>query len=334
MADKKISQLTAKATAIADTDLVEISESDGLGGYVSKSVTGANIKSGLQATLISGTNIKTINSTTILGSGNLVVSASPSGVAGAIQFSNGSAFSSDASNLFFDDTNNSLGVGQNVPTARMHIKGTAATSATTSLLVQNSAGTSSLQCTDDLSVFNHGKGGQNTNTIFGKGAYQGVVSGTHINNTAIGVNALKTNTSGQSNTAIGSGAMEVNTSGFQNTAVGNFALTTSSNASNNTGIGHGALQNTSSGGNNTAVGMSSLSNNSTGTENTGIGCFTSSGNFSGSVILGFSATATASNQFVVGSTSVNAGTVAAEINTSANVWNVRINGVARKILLA
>jgi hypothetical protein len=36
-------------------------------------VTGANVKSGLQATLVSGTNIKTINSNTILGSGDLVV---------------------------------------------------------------------------------------------------------------------------------------------------------------------------------------------------------------------------------------------------------------------
>jgi hypothetical protein len=73
MADLKISQLTAKGTAIAATDLVEISESDGAGGYVTKSVTGANILSSKQDTLISGTNIKTINSTTILGSGNLAV---------------------------------------------------------------------------------------------------------------------------------------------------------------------------------------------------------------------------------------------------------------------
>jgi len=73
MANKKISQLTAKGTALAATDLVEISESDGAGGYVTKSVTGANIKSGLQATLVSATNIKTINSNTILGSGDLVI---------------------------------------------------------------------------------------------------------------------------------------------------------------------------------------------------------------------------------------------------------------------
>ena len=75
MANKKISQLTAKGTALAATDLVEISESDGAGGYVTKSVTGANVKSGLQATLVSATNIKTINGNTILGSGDLVIAS-------------------------------------------------------------------------------------------------------------------------------------------------------------------------------------------------------------------------------------------------------------------
>jgi len=75
MANKKISELTAKGTALADTDLVEISESDGAGGYVTKSVTGANVKSGLQATLVSGTNIATINNANILNGGDLDVQA-------------------------------------------------------------------------------------------------------------------------------------------------------------------------------------------------------------------------------------------------------------------
>ena len=73
MADIKISQLTAKGTAIASTDLIEISESNGAGGYVTKSVTGANIIGSKQDTLISGTNIKTLNSNSILGSGDLAV---------------------------------------------------------------------------------------------------------------------------------------------------------------------------------------------------------------------------------------------------------------------
>jgi len=75
MANKKISQLTAKGTALAATDLVEIAEDDGSGGYVTKSVTGADIKSGLQPTLVSGTDIVTINSQSLLQSGDLEVQA-------------------------------------------------------------------------------------------------------------------------------------------------------------------------------------------------------------------------------------------------------------------
>ncbi len=44
-----------------------------------------------------------------------------SGVAGAIQFSNGSAFASDAANFFWDDTNNRLGVGTNAPTQAIEL---------------------------------------------------------------------------------------------------------------------------------------------------------------------------------------------------------------------
>jgi hypothetical protein len=83
--------------------------------------------------LVSGTNIKTINSTSILGSGNISVVTSPSGVSGAIQFSDGSAFSSDAANLFWNDTNNRLGIGTNTPTRTLEVRGDA--------LIQNVSGT-------------------------------------------------------------------------------------------------------------------------------------------------------------------------------------------------
>jgi hypothetical protein len=180
-----------------------------------------------QDTLVSGTNIKTINGTSVLGSGNIAVVTSPSGVSGAIQFSNGSAFASDASNFFWDDTNKRFGVGTNTPFemmqigsptnrgtlnivndalspfirmaagnsgnnqstiigdgngaldfkfngtttlyldyqnnvsintarlalgAKLGVRGSGSTSATTSLLVQNSVGTSALQIKDDLSA--------------------------------------------------------------------------------------------------------------------------------------------------------------------------------------
>jgi hypothetical protein len=78
-----------------------------------------------QDTLVSGTNIKTINGTNVLGSGN-ITTPNVSGVAGAIQFSNGSAFASDAANLFWDDTNKRLGVGTNAPTTVFQVKTTQA----------------------------------------------------------------------------------------------------------------------------------------------------------------------------------------------------------------
>ena len=93
-----------------------------------------------QDTLVSGTNIKTINSTSLLGSGNIAVVTSPSGVAGAIQFSNGSAFASDATNLFWDDTNNRLGVGTNSPTATIQSKSAGDTNATLIFKGENSSG--------------------------------------------------------------------------------------------------------------------------------------------------------------------------------------------------
>jgi hypothetical protein len=75
----------------------------------------------VQETLVSGTNIKTLNSVSLLGAGNIVLAATPSGVSGAIQFSDGSAFSSDATKFFWDNTNKRLGVGTNAPSSTVDI---------------------------------------------------------------------------------------------------------------------------------------------------------------------------------------------------------------------
>jgi len=141
------------------TGVVSSTEFGYLDGVTSAIQTQLNAK---QATLVSGTNIKTINSTSLLGSGDITISANPSGVSGAIQFSNGSAFASDAANLFWDDANNRLGVGTNAPSATVHIKGSGSTSATTSLLVQNSAGTQLFKIADDGAIT------MGSNNIFGR----------------------------------------------------------------------------------------------------------------------------------------------------------------------
>jgi hypothetical protein len=83
-----------------------------------------------------------------------------SGVAGAIQFSDGSAFSSDAANLFYDDTNNRLGVGINAPTARLHSRGTGTTNATFSFRAENSGGAKNIVYNDNGQlIINYGAGG-------------------------------------------------------------------------------------------------------------------------------------------------------------------------------
>ena len=69
---------------------------------------------GKQAALVSATNIKTINSNSILGAGDLVVSGVPAGATGNVQFNNAGAFGGEA-NLFWDDTNNRLGVNTTTP---------------------------------------------------------------------------------------------------------------------------------------------------------------------------------------------------------------------------
>jgi hypothetical protein len=57
---------------------------------------------------------------TVTQNGN-PISTPPSGVSGAIQFTDGTNFASDAANLFWDDTNNRLGVGTNAPFEMMQI---------------------------------------------------------------------------------------------------------------------------------------------------------------------------------------------------------------------
>jgi hypothetical protein len=115
-------------------------------------VSGTNIKTvnstsllgsgnvAVQPTLVSGTNIKTLNSTSLLGSGDIVLTANPSGVAGAIQFSNGSAFASDATKFFWDNTNKRLGIGTNAPISPIHIDYT--TTGINGLYINQSGGTS------------------------------------------------------------------------------------------------------------------------------------------------------------------------------------------------
>jgi hypothetical protein len=120
-------------------------------------------------------------------------------------------------------------------------------------------------------------------------------AGSVASNTAIGVSALSTNTTGSNNTAVGNGALISNTTTFgstaigdnamyymrgnSNTAVGRQAMFGSLTPANNTGannvaVGYLAAQTITSGNYNVALGVNSLRNVTTGTYNVGVGAET------------------------------------------------------------
>src|SRR5947207_10736936 len=89
-------------------------------------------------------------------------------------------------------------------------------------------------------------------------------------NTVLGEDALLSDT-GHSNTAIGFQALFSNTTGIENTANGYNALFSNTNGRLNTAIGLEALFSNTSGASNTANGLEALFSNTTGASNTSVG---------------------------------------------------------------
>ena len=186
--------------------------------------------------------------------------------------------------------------------------------------------TGNARFTQDCSInsLTVGRGGGNiaTNTAFGINALKANTTGN--NNTAIGDDALQANTTGSNNTAIGTNALQTN-NGSVNTAIGYLALRDNTTGANNTAIGEGALLENINGFSNTAIGLFALSNNTTGSTNTAIGntagatnitgqkntfigmsadCSSNYTNLENSTALGFLAIIDASDQIVLGNSSI------------------------------
>jgi hypothetical protein len=77
------------------------------------------------------------------------------------------------------------------------------------------------------------------------------------------------------NTAIGVSALRVNTSGIANTVIGYFGAYKNSVGNQNTAVGYGSLYENLSGSNNVSIGRDSLSNIRSGSDNVAIGWFAS-----------------------------------------------------------
>ena len=93
-----------------------------------------------QATLVSGTNIKTVNSTSLLGSGDISVSASPAGSSGQVQFNNAGAFGGAAAVVYAATGTHVVVTAQGATVVPLCAKGAASQSANI-FEVQNSGAT-------------------------------------------------------------------------------------------------------------------------------------------------------------------------------------------------
>ena len=127
---------------------------------------------------------------------------------------------------------------------------------------------------------------------------------TGYDNTGIGDQVLHNNTTGSGNTAIGWWSLYSNTIGSSNTAVGYFALAANT-GSGNTAIGEDTLDNNTFGSGNTAVGVHSMDFSTTGNENTAVGdrtlAFNSTGSYNTAVgYAALNANTTGTNNIAIG----------------------------------
>lgn len=108
----------------------------------------------------------------------------------------------------------------------------------------------------------------NSNVAIGQNALTANTTG--IYNNAVGSNALFSNISGGFNTALGVRALATN-NGSNNTAIGVDGLRFNTTGSNNVALGVNSIQNNSTGSNNVALGYSALTAHISGDDNVAIG---------------------------------------------------------------
>ena len=174
-----------------------------------------------------------------------------------------------------------------------------------------------------------GKGNSNTgeNTALGVNALS---TNTGNFNTAIGFEALKLSSSSGYNSGFGSRSLSNNTTGFENTGLGFQSLFTNTTGNYNTAIGVNSLSTNTTGSFNIALGNASLYQNTTGEYNTALGRVALFTNTTGSsnTAIGFNSDVSTGN--LTNATALGAGAIVAASNTiqlgNANIANVKTSG--------
>ncbi|MFA6516909.1 MAG: tail fiber domain-containing protein [Bacteroidia bacterium] len=254
----------------------------------------------------SGADVSTgaLSNATAVGA-RAYVTQSNSLILGAINGINGSLASTN------------VGIGNNAPTARLHITGQiriadgtegagkVLTSDANGLAIWANAGSAMgpdssnwklngnhVVDSNFIGTLNNKSLKFRVNNIFSgiidptlENTFLGYTSGnatmTGNQNAAFGTFALSLNTTGTGNTASGRSALRNNTTGVGNTGTGASSLTQNTIGNANTAFGNQSLRTNSTGNNNTAVGYSALVN-SNGSENTATGINALQANTTGS----------------------------------------------------
>jgi len=175
-----------------------------------------------------------------------------SGLTGQVAFyaADGTAVSG-TSTLFF--ANGNVGVGTTTPASAFAVTGTSTLDGVVQLsnIAQVRYGASNLvlASSTNYTAFFAGAGAQSSVTSSGMSYNIGIgntalssLSSGGVNNTALGVDALKVTSTGTKNVAVGNFSLDANTFGVENTAIGYNALTALSGTSlGNTALGANAL---------------------------------------------------------------------------------------------
>lgn len=185
---------------------------------------------------------KALTSNAITGTGNVVMSASPT-LTGTI-----AAASLQLSSLTSGRVSYSTTSGLQTDSANLLYSGT------------------------DLTVYGltvgRGAGAVVSNTAVGASALAANTTG--LANDAFGYQSLNSNTTGGENVGFGYQTLFSATTGGTNTALGSAAVRSTTTGTSNTGVGYRALYSNTTASNNTAVGYQALYN-STGADNTSLG---------------------------------------------------------------
>lgn len=152
------------------------------------------------------------------------------------------------------------------------------------------------------------------NTVIGSEAGYGLQTGNY--NVIAGARALRQNPGGGSNTALGTGSMGNATSGSRNTAVGTSSLATPTGGSSNVAVGYGAGSTTPAGNNySTSLGAEAKANHNN------------------SVALGYGTTTTREDQVAFGNRILNLGVVASAPAATPGAMSLWVETISGKSVL-